>query len=53
MSGFSAREAMKGVYHIRDAMGVFMTLLTGQDSALLIDSGYGLEDVSSYIWADG
>ena len=49
MSGFSAREVMKGIYHIRDAMGVFMTLLTGRDGALLIDSGYGLEDVSSYI----
>ncbi len=49
MSGFSAREVMKGIYHIRDAMGVFMTLLTGRDGALLIDSGYGLEDVSSFI----
>lgn len=49
MHGFEAREVLEGVFHIRDAMGVYMTLLTGRDKALLVDAGYGLEDVASYI----
>lgn len=49
MHGFEAREVLEGVFHIRDAMGVYMTLLTGRDRALLVDAGYGLEDVASYI----
>lgn len=34
-----------GVWHIQDAMGVCMTLIAGRESAVLIDAGYGLEDV--------
>ena len=49
MSGFAAREVLPGVYHIADAMGVYMTLLVGEKRALLVDTGYGLEDVASYI----
>lgn len=32
------------VYHLRDALGVHMTLLAGDRSALLVDTGYGLYD---------
>ena len=45
---FTVREAMPGVRHIQDAMGVCMTLLEGADRALLIDTGYGTEDVAAY-----
>ena len=46
---FQSHEVMPGVFHIRDAMGVCMTLLAGRDRALLVDTGYGLEDVASYV----
>lgn len=46
---FSHIQPMPGVYHIQDCMGVCMTLLVGKDQALLIDAGYGLEDVSAYV----
>ena len=38
-----------GVWHIQDAMGVCMTLIAGRDSAVLIDAGYGLEDVPAMV----
>lgn len=46
---FRANEVMPGVYHIQDCMGVCMTLLTGSKSALLVDTGYGVEDVAAYV----
>lgn len=46
---FCTREALPGVYHIQDCMGVCMTLLVGERTALLVDTGYGLEDVQAYI----
>ncbi|MBR2942977.1 MAG: MBL fold metallo-hydrolase [Clostridia bacterium] len=49
MNGFTAREVLPGVFHISDAMGVYMTLLAGEERALLVDTGYGLDDVASYI----
>jgi len=49
MMGFVSREALPGVYHIRDAMGVYMTLLKGENAALLVDTGYGLEDAAAYV----
>ena len=42
-------EPFPGVFHITDAMGVSFTLLAGRDRALLVDTGYGLEDVSGYV----
>ena len=42
-------EVLPGVFHIQDPMGVCMTLLTGSRSALLIDTGYGLSDVHSFV----
>ncbi|MBR4080833.1 MAG: MBL fold metallo-hydrolase [Clostridia bacterium] len=49
MHRFTVREHLPGVYHIKDAMGVCMTLLTGSERSLLIDAGYGLEDVSAFV----
>ena len=46
---FESREVLPGVHHIKDAMGVCMTLLVGEKSALLVDTGYGSEDVLAYI----
>ncbi len=46
---FQSKEALPGVWHIQDSMGVCMTLLCGTDQALLIDTGYGLEDVAAYV----
>ena len=44
---FSEKELLPEVHHIKDAMGVCFTLLTGTKRALLVDAGYGLEDVSA------
>ena len=44
---FTVREVLPGVRHIGDNMGVCMTLLTGDERALLVDTGYGLEDVEA------
>ena len=47
--GFTVREVLPGVRHIEDGMGVCMTLLTGGERALLVDTGYGLEDVAACV----
>lgn len=49
MSRLQAKEMLPGVFHIRDVMGVFMTLIVGEDRALLIDAGYGFEDVQTFV----
>ena len=46
---FTRQEVFPGIYHITDAMGVSFTLVTGSDRALMVDTGYGLEDVSAYV----
>lgn len=46
---FEVNPVMPGVFHIRDAMGVCMTLLEGETAALLVDTGYGVEDVNTFI----
>ena len=46
---FIAHQVLPGVRHIQDGMGVCMTLLEGDDRALLVDTGYGLEDVSAFV----
>ena len=38
-----------GVRHLRDEMGVCMTLIEGRDRAMLIDTGYGLHDIKADI----
>ncbi len=44
---FELNRVAPGVTHIRDAMGVCMTLIEGERSALLVDTGYGTEDLSA------
>ena len=46
---FEWKEALPGVFHIRDGMGVCMTLLRGEKRALLVDTGYGAEDVAAFV----
>lgn len=46
---FEAFEACPGVFHIRDAIGCCMTLITGTEKAVLFDTGYGTEDVNAYV----
>lgn len=47
--GFDINRICPGITHIRDAMGVCMTLIVGQKAALLVDTGYGTEDVAAFI----
>jgi len=37
------------VYHIADPMGVFMTLIVGEEKALLLDTGYGIGDLAQTV----
>ena len=46
---FVSCNPFPGVFHITDAMGVSLSLVEGEDSALLFDAGYGLEDVAGYV----
>ena len=41
---FTVHAVMPGVWHIVDCMGVCMTLLEGENAAMLVDTGYGIED---------
>jgi len=41
-SGFVIKTVAPGVWHLRDAMGVCVTLAAGTRKALLLDTGYGL-----------
>ena len=47
---FEWKEALPGVFHIRDGMGVCMTLLRGEKRALLVDTGYGAEETCPSPW---
>ena len=46
---FQHIQPFPGVWHITDNMGVSFTLIEGRERALLVDAGYGMEDVSAYI----
>lgn len=46
---FELNRVYPGVTHIRDAMGVCMTLIEGEKAALLVDTGYGVEDVAAFV----
>lgn len=46
---FEVNRVCDGVTHIRDCMGVCMTLIEGEKAALLVDTGYGVEDVSAFV----
>lgn len=45
---FTSTQLLPGVFHITDCMGVNMTLLKGTEKALLIDTGYGIENGKAY-----
>ncbi len=47
--GFEVNACLPGVWHIRDEMGVCMTLLAGASSTLLVDTGYGTRDVGAFV----
>ncbi len=47
--GFRAKEFFPGIYHIEDPLGVCMTLLVGDEQAMLIDTGYGVQNVAAFI----
>ena len=42
-------ELLSSVYQLTDAMGVCMTLLVGTERALLVDTGYGVEDLAASV----
>lgn len=46
---FEVNKVFPDVLHIRDAMGVCMTLIIGENAALLVDTGYGTEHVAEFI----
>lgn len=37
------------IYQIKDPMGVLMTLIIGKDSAMLIDTGYGIQNIYEHV----
>ena len=39
---YSVLQLKPNIYHIADPMGVFMTLILGEEKAMLLDTGYGL-----------
>lgn len=45
MSGIEVSEPIKNVYRLRTAMDVFCTLIVGDRAAVLMDCGYGLDDL--------
>lgn len=46
---FTANQVFPGIYHITDPMGVCVTLLVGNDAALLVDTAYGIGDLRGFI----
>lgn len=47
--GFTVRDIFPDVKHIRDPLGVHMTLLLGRERALLFDAGYGVQNLHQFI----
>lgn len=41
----TVHAVLPNVYHLSDSMGVCQTLLVGDREALLVDAGYGIEDL--------
>lgn len=44
--GFELMYVCPGVTHVKDVMGVCMTLIEGEKAALLVDTGYGVEELA-------
>lgn len=49
MRDFTVSDVFPDVKHIRDPLGVHMTLLLGRERALLFDAGYGVLDFHAFI----
>ena len=48
--GFQSQEVLPGIHHILDPLGgVYMTLVIGTRRAVLMDTGYGTQDVGAFI----
>lgn len=45
----TSREMLPGVWMLTDRMGMHMTLLTGREKALLVDTGYGFDDLKQAV----
>ena len=45
------REILPGVFQLTDRMGMHLTLLAGEKRALLVDTGYGLDDLNAAVRA--
>lgn len=46
---FEINKVYEGITHIQDEMGVCMTLMEGDASAVLVDTGYGTKDVAAFV----
>lgn len=46
---FRAEQVSEGVFHIYEPGGVYTTLILGKEKALLIDTGYGFEDLPAFV----
>lgn len=51
MSYFTTFKINDHIYQIKDAMGVLSTLVIGREKALLVDTGYGIQNLKEYIEA--
>lgn len=46
---YTVTQLKPNVYHIADPLGVFMTLIVGEEKALLLDTGYGFGHLNETI----
>jgi len=46
---YTVNEVLPGIRHISETMGVGFTLIEGKERAILFDTGYGMEDVKSFV----
>ncbi len=46
---YSFSQLKPNIYHIADPLGVFMTLIVGEEKALLLDTGYGIDHLDKTI----
>ncbi|MGI5899087.1 MAG: MBL fold metallo-hydrolase [Christensenellales bacterium] len=49
MQWFNVGKPLPGVYHIQDRLGVCVTLITGNDATLLMDTGHGIGNLKSLV----
>jgi glyoxylase-like metal-dependent hydrolase (beta-lactamase superfamily II) len=49
MSYFKDIQINEHIYQIKDPMGVLMTLIIGNNKAMLIDTGYGIYDIKKHV----